>query len=575
MPTSPYMQTNPKFIYVPYWARDRLASFDALFNGFFLFHAPGRTTGSIGSYGGTHDPTTGFFSYLPPDDITAAAHAAEIAARRAAGDHVLMSVGGAGGQIQVNNQTQADNFVQCVKDHNDYFGGFTYGSGTAGTTMYIDGIDLNHFEGAAASPFWNNYAMAALKAYYGPQFLITSPVAGFSLAPPPSQGGLDRDMVGEMYRNGNIDWVAPQCYDPSNLNTLTRKREVIDFYGAPFTYNSNAIDIPNGYIGIGEGVLSDAGTWTSGVVGIDDDPNDRTSSADINTHYQTLVSDGREPKGLFIWSSALNKQAEVASLVLPNITNNTSGGGGPTTTNANQYGVVDASTLSKVMGIDVSLVTTYRGYGVPSSLQTPALLDSSQGAGLDSVTTAALDSTGASLLVAVVSCQDLYVDAITDNQGNTWTELTSYTNADPKVRTFYVKNPTTNAAHTVTAPNTTGQVIGSVFFAAFSGTELGAFTPQQNGNNSAGATTIATGAVTPNTDNSLVIAAIGINGAGLPITMDSGFTVIESADFVGSQSYGGALGWKVVPTIASTGVNITRTNVNNQAATIVSFDAAA
>lgn len=330
MAQSTKIPANPVFMYWPYWAQDAYASFDPEWNGFFLFHAPGRTTGSWDNKGGDHDATTGFFSYLQPSNLTQAQHVAEIQSARADGKLVILSVGGAGGQIQVDNQTQADNFIQCFKDHNDVFGGFTYGSGNAGNVLYIDGLDLNHFEGASASPIWNNYMVNELKNYYGrDNFVVTSPVAAF--APwggqvYTTQVEYDRDMVGWLYHNDNIDWIGPQCYDPSDLNTLANKQQAIDWYTAPFTYNSQSIQIPKSYVGIGMALLSLFPTGQAA----DQDPASRNTPQEARDHFLQLIADGRDPRGGFLWSSYLDRDSDFITTVYPVMNNYVDTGGGGT-----------------------------------------------------------------------------------------------------------------------------------------------------------------------------------------------------------------------------------------------------
>src|SRR5436190_19632670 len=66
------------------------------------------------------------------------------------------------------------------------------------------------------------------------------------------------------------------------------------------------------------------------------------------------------------------------------------------------------------------------------------------------LSTAAIDSTGAKLIVATVVSYPTVAN-FTDSAGNTWVPLSATTVSSLSLKQYYCINPTTNAAHTFTA----------------------------------------------------------------------------------------------------------------------------
>jgi hypothetical protein len=155
-------------------------------------------------------------------------------------------------------------------------------------------------------------------------------------------------------------------------------------------------------------------------------------------------------------------------------------------------------------------------------------LGSANGAGPSS----AIDTTGASLLVAAVSWYPGgFITSLTDSEGNTWTPLTEYAAGDGAVRLYYVINPSTSATHTFSVSGT--NCYPALAVASFIRT---AAFDDENGAASASATTRNTGSVTPAGDNELFVTGLAFNDTSLAgdATINSGFTVAESqSDAVG------------------------------------------
>lgn len=188
--------------------------------------------------------------------------------------------------------------------------------------------------------------------------------------------------------------------------------------------------------------------------------------------------------------------------------------------------------------------------------------------GLNATTTAGIDTTGADLLIIALCCDDAYNDTVTDSKGNTWTQLTSYTQTNVRVRMWYSIPTSVGTAHTFTAPGVL--FVGTMLAAAFSGAAQTTPNDQQSGANGF-VSTLQPGSITPSEDNELIWTHFGINSAGSPISIDSGFTELGEADFGPADHYGGSFAYKIQTTAAAVNPTWTRTNTNGCACTQVSF----
>lgn len=293
------LPANPVGLYWAYWnPYKRLADWETTYNIIFLFHAYPADGEAVGG-------NTGAVVLRKPSGTIGTNLNADIATCRARGQRILVSVGGANGQVYIQTQARADAFVASVKTIN-------VGLGGSGTTLAFDGIDWNNFEGANISgqSTWMTYAGQQLKAYYGNDFIFSSPPAAFSYSTG-GQAGIDRALLAEMYAGNALDWMCPQYYDPSDLNTLANTRTGSDFYNTSVTVNGVAVQIPRNHIGVGFAVATPGTT-------------SRWSPANAATAYTTLVSDGRAPKGGFNWAAHEDTGSSFATTVAPTFTNNTS-----------------------------------------------------------------------------------------------------------------------------------------------------------------------------------------------------------------------------------------------------------
>lgn len=294
---SSLLPANPVGLYYVYWSPFKpLSQWSQRINIFYLFHAypaNGEATGG----------NTGAVVLRKPGGTIGTNLNSEIALVRSRGQRVLVSVGGAGGQTYLQTKARADAFIASIKSINEELGG-------SGTTKAIDGIDWNNFEGTslAGQSTWMTYIGQQLKAYYG-DFLITSPPAGFSMFVG-GQGDSDRSLLAALYQGDALDWFCPQYYDPSNLNTLSNVRTGMNFYKGSVTVNGQTFSIPDDHVGIGYAMTTGSGTTS------------RWGAANAVTAYNTMVSEGQNPKGGFNWANYEDTGEIFANQVAVVFTNN-------------------------------------------------------------------------------------------------------------------------------------------------------------------------------------------------------------------------------------------------------------
>lgn len=145
----------------------------------------------------------------------------------------------------------------------------------------------------------------------------------------------------------------------------------------------------------------------------------------------------------------------------------------------------------------------------------------------DGVTSSAINTTGATLLVAVASSTANDTETPTDSSGNTWTALTQLTSSSYRIRIYYVCGPTTGATHTFTAHGAGSNP--KIQVSAWSGTPTsGCYDSQESGFNNI-SLTIQPGAVTPSATGHLIITGLTVGTGATTATIDSGFTVMDTA----------------------------------------------
>lgn len=197
------------------------------------------------------------------------------------------------------------------------------------------------------------------------------------------------------------------------------------------------------------------------------------------------------------------------------------------------------------------------------------------------LTTGAIDTTGASLLVqAAVWFNSDATPTMGDSKANTWTGLTVRAAARYNIRLFYAANPTVGTGHTFTTGASTEN--GSLAAVAFSGVATSTPFDQQNGAISATSeTTLQTGSVTPSAAGQVIVTAFGVDdpaNTGTPkFLIDLGFTIIETQDVNSGVSFGVVLAYLIQTSASAVNPMWTRSNANSgrtDAAVIATFKAA-
>lgn len=175
-------------------------------------------------------------------------------------------------------------------------------------------------------------------------------------------------------------------------------------------------------------------------------------------------------------------------------------------------------------------------------------------------TTSAIDTTGATFLVAVL---DGSVATLTDSANNTWVAA----GGTSALKVWFCLNPVTSAAHTfsITANFT------CVVVASFSGAVGAPIVGKKTTGSSSTGTTIACGSLTPPTNDELVIYALGGSFPGTA-SIDTG-TITDQVSWTNSVTFGGALAYEIQTTATTRNATWTITS-SSVSAIAVSFRAA-
>lgn len=155
-------------------------------------------------------------------------------------------------------------------------------------------------------------------------------------------------------------------------------------------------------------------------------------------------------------------------------------------------------------------------------------------------TSSAIDTTGATLLVAVDADYNFgTLGPISDSKGNTWIPRTTYGAGGPKVKIFYCENPTVGSGHTFTCSGDSN----GIAIIAVNGTTTSSVYDKESG-----ADATSPGSITPNEDNEILIAGMcAASGSGYSV--DSGFTLQESRAYnAGDNTMGFGLAYLIQTT---------------------------
>lgn len=190
---------------------------------------------------------------------------------------------------------------------------------------------------------------------------------------------------------------------------------------------------------------------------------------------------------------------------------------------------------------------------------------------INSVTTDAIDTTGADLLVLCLAWFSTE-PTVSDSKSNTWTQGTSvYSSGNLRYRLYYAKNATVGSGHTFTATQSGSYL--SVSVSAWSGSDLTSPLDQTNGNGG-NAASLSAGSVTPTEDGELIVAGWGNFNNGQPNSpsVNSGFTLLDSAPSqFSSGGFGNTHAYLIQSTAAAVNPTLSWTGGDTCAAAIATF----
>ena len=181
--------------------------------------------------------------------------------------------------------------------------------------------------------------------------------------------------------------------------------------------------------------------------------------------------------------------------------------------------------------------TFVSGGGSPITLVAHTIVN---GAGA-TITTSAIDTTGANLIVLYYSAALGGPFTASDSKSNSYTATATNSDASCFGGMYFIYGPTVGSGHTFSIGNGTA-IVGTLGVQAYNNT-VGSTVDQNNvGDNGAGATTVQPGSVTPSSNNEVLITGLcNAQAGGTPYTIDSGFTIIDQIGFVGGTSFGGGM----------------------------------
>lgn len=186
----------------------------------------------------------------------------------------------------------------------------------------------------------------------------------------------------------------------------------------------------------------------------------------------------------------------------------------------------------------------------------------------NTVTTAGVNTTGADLLIAVVSDFGTSRAALSDSKGNSWAALTTtQLGTSGACRIFWSKPSSVGSAHTFTA--TQANSFPTVNVAAFSGVHASPV-DQQNGATFSVVTTAQPGSLTPTQAGSLIIAGFTSDNQALTLAINQSFTIGSNIP-VSSNCERGALAYLIQGAAAAVNPAWSWTTNSNGALRIASF----
>ncbi len=170
--------------------------------------------------------------------------------------------------------------------------------------------------------------------------------------------------------------------------------------------------------------------------------------------------------------------------------------------------------------------------------------------GGNAVTTDAIDTSGANLLVvAVADYQPMTHSTLSDSKSNIWTALTPRTLVGSVYQQlWYCLGATVGSGHTFSTDQSN---FPAIVVTAWSGAKTSAAKDQEGGTTALATATFTEPSQTPSEDNELVIAIVSSDTAG-SMTIDSGYTISDKSEFDSGDSFGVGMAYKIQTSAAAT-----------------------
>lgn len=221
----------------------------------------------------------------------------------------------------------------------------------------------------------------------------------------------------------------------------------------------------------------------------------------------------------------------------------------------------------RIMAIQQGLLSSYAPPAAPPSGITFISQVATAGTVQAGVTSAAMDTTGATLILVAVAHFTFSGDpVVTDSAANTWTLVGSYGGSSPEMSLYYCDAPNVSATHTFAAADAT--LYGSIAAIAFSGTDSA---PEDEVGAAATSTTLQPGSITPAGNDSVLISAFASgNSQHGTASIDSGFEAALNGVASG-DIFNVALSYKIQTTAAEEDVEWTVPDSTGLAAIITVF----
>ncbi len=163
-----------------------------------------------------------------------------------------------------------------------------------------------------------------------------------------------------------------------------------------------------------------------------------------------------------------------------------------------------------------------------------------------SVLTSAIDTTGATFLVASMANQGGSIPTFADSKGNTWTTVHTYGDGtDVDCIMYFCYSPTVGSGHTFLLTNASGG-FPSIVVMGFSNITTSAVNAE-SGHTTVSGSTGQPGSITPSVAHTLVITGVAFNdNTSGAVSVNSGYTIVDTRPFTAGNAFGTSAAYKVL-----------------------------